>query len=133
MRIAAIALLVAALGGCDSPGGTSTPDPATLRTYAERYLSLLQAKDEPELRRHLGNQAQPGDAAKRIETYGGQGWTLADASWQEQTPTAFALSMLVDGPGGRTTWRHNVEWEGDRWIMGPLDPRPGGAATIRPS
>lgn len=131
-RIVALTLLAAVFGGCGGPDESSNPDPATLRGYAETYVSLLQAKDEPGLRQHLGNDAHPGDSAERITAYGGRGWTLSEVSWSALTPRAYALSMVVDGPSGRTTWRHNVEWTGGRWIMAPLDAPPAGASTESP-
>lgn len=126
-------LLAAVIGGCGGPGDSTDPDPATLRAYAEKYVSLLQEKDEPALRAHLANEAHPGDAAERIAEYGGQGWTLSDASWISLAPTVYALSMTVAGPSGGETWRHNVEWKDDHWIMAPIGGSPGGAATTRPS
>ncbi|TDB78403.1 hypothetical protein [Micromonospora sp. KC721] len=131
-RILALALLAAVFGACSGPDESSSPDPATLRGYAEEYVSLLQAKDEPGLRQHLGNEAHPGDAAKRLAAYGGAGWVLSDASWTSLAPRVYALSMVVSGPADRTTWRYNVEWTGERWIMAPLDSPPTGAATARP-
>jgi len=127
-----LAVLAAVIGACGDGGRSSNPDPATLRLYAERYVSLLQAKDEPALRRHLGNDAHAGDAAKRIAAYGNGGWTLSDVSWTSLTPRVYALSMVVVNQSGRATWRHNVEWQGERWIMGPVDGAPGDVSTVRP-
>jgi hypothetical protein len=125
-------LLAAVIGGCSGPGDSPAPDPATLRPYAERYLSLLRTKDEPALRKHLANEAHAGDAAERIVQYGGESWALADVSWTALTPTVYALSMVVAGPSGRATWRHNVEWKDDHWIMAPVGAPSGGASTTRP-
>jgi hypothetical protein len=131
-RILALALLATVVGGCSGADESSNPDPATLRGYAEKYVSLLQAKDEPGLRQHLGNDSQAGDAAKRIAAYGGHGWMLSDVSWTSLTPKVYALSMMVAGPSGRTTWRDNVEWTGGRWTMAPVGASPAGASTETP-
>ncbi|RQX08341.1 hypothetical protein [Micromonospora arida] len=58
-------------------------------------MSLLQAKDEPGLRQHLGNDAHPGDSAERITAYGGTGWTLSEVSRSALIPRAYALSAMV--------------------------------------
>lgn len=131
-RILALVFLAAVIGGCGGPDDSPAPDPATLRPYAEKYVSLLRAKDEPALRQHLANEAHAGDAAERIAEYGGDGWTLSDVSWTSLAPTVYALSMVVAGPSNRATWRYNVEWKDDHWIMAPVDSSSGGASTTRP-
>jgi hypothetical protein len=80
-------------------------------------VSLPQAKDEPGLRQHLGDDSQAGDATMRIAAYGGGGWILSDVSWTSLTPKVYALSMVVACQSGRNTWRDNVEWTGDRWSL----------------
>ena len=132
-RMLALIILAAVIGGCGGPSDSPAPDPATLRPYAERYLSLLRTKDEAALRAHLANEAHASDAAERIARYGGQGWALADVSWTALTATVYALSMVVAGPSGRANWRYNVEWKDDHWIMAPVDGPASGASTTRPA
>ncbi|XVV08171.1 hypothetical protein ACQP2X_25310 [Actinoplanes sp. CA-131856] len=119
-------LFLAACGG-----GGKEPDPQTLQAYADRYVSLLGASDEPGLREHLANPSQPRDAAARIAADGGAGWRLTAASWEGLSPRVWALTMEVDGPRGHATWRDNVEWSGGHWVMAPRDGQPGGASTRR--
>jgi hypothetical protein len=129
--ILASAVLVV-VSGCGGPDPVPDPDPATLRDYAQQYVSLVRAKDEPGLRRHLRNDGQSQDAAERIAAFGGGGWTLSDVSWAPLTPQVYALSMVVDGPSGNATWGYTVEWSDGHWTMAPVGGRQAGAATEPP-
>ena len=54
---------------CGGPDESSNPDPATLRGYAETYVSLLQAKDEPGYASTSATMRTQGILAERITAY----------------------------------------------------------------
>ncbi|AVH95727.1 hypothetical protein GCM10010497_05170 [Streptomyces cinereoruber] len=133
---AAAALCAALLSGC---GGTEEkPDLADQDRFLGRYVSLLNASDEPGLADLLRGHPNGGDDARaRIAAYGGQDW---DVTWKRTSEFPDVWSVRLTGTAGDRKRPvevvETVNREDGHWSLTPLDgvvPKPSGAAdTTRP-
>lgn len=127
-----MALLV--LSGCGTE--PPPPDPAELDRWLRRYVELLNAGNEDELSRHL-DRASTGEAADRIERYGGQRLTVSRITTDSEFPRVYRVRMEVEtGDGQQMTMSETAEWDGRRWTLAPLVASavpPSAASTDRPT
>ncbi len=109
------------LCGCGGEGRRE-PRPETLEPYVRAYVDLVEAGDEPALRRHLNNEAQPTDASARIRRYGGRLYTDVRVSASTEFPRIYSVVIQARSAGEPIRWQETLEWTDDGWTMGPLAP-----------